>query len=81
MHQRHNAEPMVRAGGAILVEDRGDVHANLAEAGPALRSILADTTRLDGMREQLRAGRGPDAAEAIATLLMDGAAPASGAAG
>jgi UDP-N-acetylglucosamine--N-acetylmuramyl-(pentapeptide) pyrophosphoryl-undecaprenol N-acetylglucosamine transferase len=58
-HQKFNAQPLVDAGGAILAMDKIEPHANLeGEAGRAVLSILAQSTRRDAMRQAL-ANLGP----------------------
>jgi len=72
LHQRHNAQPLVDAGGALMEHDFVDPRRNLEAVGPALESLLTDTDRRGGMREALKALNPPDAAKAIAERLLDG---------
>jgi hypothetical protein len=61
---------MVAAGGAMLVEDKIDVAANVRGAGLVLKELLCDSERRDAMRERLEADRPADAATEIARLLL-----------
>ena len=66
-HQRSNAEVMVQAGAAVMVEERQlDRPAILLET---LRELLADPSRLQSMAQQARTQAHPDAAERIANRL------------
>jgi UDP-N-acetylglucosamine--N-acetylmuramyl-(pentapeptide) pyrophosphoryl-undecaprenol N-acetylglucosamine transferase len=65
-HQRRNAEEMVRAGAARLVEDAAfDAEALLAGA-----AILDDRQRHDEMAAAARALARPGAADAVAELVL-----------
>lgn len=69
-HQRLNAEPLARAGGAILVEDRVDPSRNAAEAGARLVELLGDGAERSAMRQRL-AQMGPtDGADRVARILL-----------
>jgi UDP-N-acetylglucosamine--N-acetylmuramyl-(pentapeptide) pyrophosphoryl-undecaprenol N-acetylglucosamine transferase len=69
MHQRHNAQPLVKAGGAVLLNDciMPDANARLIE--PLLCALLADGSRRTAMRAALQAIAGRDAAKSIAEML------------
>src|SRR5690606_9915817 len=54
LHQRHNAEPLVTLGGAVMVDDRIEPAANMATIGTALQALLHDGNRRDAMRAALR---------------------------
>jgi len=69
-HQRFNAIPLERAGGAVIASDRIDEAANAAGAGRVLAELLASPTRRHAMRAAL-ARLGPaDGAERIAAALL-----------
>ncbi|MFG0326212.1 MAG: glycosyltransferase [Phycisphaerales bacterium JB037] len=69
-HQRLNAEPLARAGGAILAEDRVDPSRNAAEAGARLVELLGDGAERSAMRQRL-AQMGPtDGADRVARILL-----------
>ena len=69
-HQRFNAEPLERAGGAVIVKDRVDEAANMVEAGEALAALLTDLPRVGAMRASLGAlGPADGAAEAARRLI------------
>ena len=71
MHQRHNAQPLVDLGGAVIAVDQVDPHRNVDSIGPMLRSLLEDQTRRQAMREQLKSNPPVDAASCIARRLID----------
>lgn len=72
-HQRRNAEPLTRAGAALIATDHADVDSNMGDAGRALLDLLTQPSRLEAMRTayaELGSGNGvPQAIEAIRTLL------------
>jgi UDP-N-acetylglucosamine--N-acetylmuramyl-(pentapeptide) pyrophosphoryl-undecaprenol N-acetylglucosamine transferase len=70
-HQRNNARPLEEAGGAVIVDDRVDTEANLAEAGAAIAALMGDAARRAEMRQRLSAQRPEDAADAIAASLLE----------
>lgn len=69
-HQRANAQPMVRAGAALLFDDRIEPSRNLEEHGQTLIGLLSDPLRLSALQEP--AGRLPpvDGAGRIAAWLV-----------
>jgi len=69
-HQKHNARPLVEAGGAELVEDRVDPRANLEHAGDALAALLSDAPKRERMREALRRLGPADGADRVAAALL-----------
>jgi UDP-N-acetylglucosamine--N-acetylmuramyl-(pentapeptide) pyrophosphoryl-undecaprenol N-acetylglucosamine transferase len=64
--QRHNAEPLVRSGGAVCVPDAQCTGARLADE---VERLLADSDTLDDMARRVRSIGHPDAAELVAALL------------
>ncbi|MEM9492508.1 MAG: UDP-N-acetylglucosamine--N-acetylmuramyl-(pentapeptide) pyrophosphoryl-undecaprenol N-acetylglucosamine transferase, partial [Myxococcota bacterium] len=68
-HQRHNAQPVVAAGGAILLEDRVDPSANLPGLARTLGALLGDPARREDMRAALRSSRPADGAGLVAQWL------------
>ena len=70
-HQRHNAQPMVDAGGAVMVSDHVDPAINLAEVVPAITSWLTDRSRREAMREAAEKSTPPDGARVVAQWLVD----------
>jgi UDP-N-acetylglucosamine--N-acetylmuramyl-(pentapeptide) pyrophosphoryl-undecaprenol N-acetylglucosamine transferase len=67
-HQEANARALVRAGGAsVLLDDQLD-GAVLAER---IAMLLDDEPKLAGMGERARAWSRPDAAVAVADLVVD----------
>lgn len=69
-HQKHNAEPLVNAGGALLVKDRVDPLANVAELAGPLASLAEGEARREAMRSAAAAQRPPDGADALARWLI-----------
>lgn len=67
-HQTGNAERMAEAGGAVVVADADLTGARLATE---LDALLADPERLASMAAALRTLARPDAAAAIADLLVE----------
>ena len=70
MHQKHNAQPLVDMGGAVMVDDQTDAFSNLQMHGPALLELMQDELKRDAMRQALRAHEFPDAAMTIARMLV-----------
>ncbi len=69
-HQRFNAEPLERAGGAVIVEDLIDPGRNLGAGGDRVLALLRDGAQRGAMRAAL-AGLGPvDGAARLAAALM-----------
>ena len=67
-HQRSNAEVMVKAGAAVMIEE-SELHdpKRLLEA---LKQLLADSPRLQSMSQQARTQAHPEAAERIAARIV-----------
>lgn len=65
-HQRHNAQPMVATGGALIIEDRIDPAANLASLGRECSRLMTDPAALEAMRQALQASLPPDGATTLA---------------
>jgi UDP-N-acetylglucosamine--N-acetylmuramyl-(pentapeptide) pyrophosphoryl-undecaprenol N-acetylglucosamine transferase len=70
MHQRHNAQPLVDLGGALMEQDRVEARENLRHAGAALARLLSQAAIREDMRRVLEEHRPPDAASHIADLLL-----------
>jgi len=70
LHQRHNARPLVDAGGALMADDLVDAERNVAAIGPVLDTLLTDDARRTAMHEALKALAPPDAAADIARRLL-----------
>jgi len=71
MHQRHNAQPLVDMGGAVMEVDRIDPAANAEHAGSTLHALMNDDARREEMSRRLRANPPPNAAETIARMVLD----------
>ncbi|MBX3380805.1 MAG: UDP-N-acetylglucosamine--N-acetylmuramyl-(pentapeptide) pyrophosphoryl-undecaprenol N-acetylglucosamine transferase [Phycisphaeraceae bacterium] len=69
-HQRLNALPLERVGGAIIAQDRIEVLANETDAGVTLLSLMSDGARRDAMREKLRELGPADGAGALADAIL-----------
>ncbi|MCG8419944.1 MAG: glycosyltransferase [Proteobacteria bacterium] len=70
-HQKHNAQPVIELGGAVMIRDRIDPGANLPELCLALQKLLPNPAELDAMRQALRQSRPPDGAAAVARWVVD----------
>ncbi len=70
-HQRANAEPLVAAGGAVIVTDHIDAERTLAALAPVLGELVADPSKRVAMHDALVHTRPPDGAEALAKWLRD----------
>ena len=66
--QLHNAEPLVAAGAALLVRD---AEATADVVGPLIEARVADGAMLDGMRTGTRASARPEAADALAAMVLE----------
>jgi UDP-N-acetylglucosamine--N-acetylmuramyl-(pentapeptide) pyrophosphoryl-undecaprenol N-acetylglucosamine transferase len=67
-HQRINAEVMVKAGAAVMLQEK-----ELADSGrlvDTLRDLLADSSRLRAMSQHARTQAHPDAAQRIACRII-----------
>lgn len=71
MHQRANAAVLADAGAAILLDDEKDRKRNSAKLRPLLESLLHDVTRLKGMSDAARRLGRPDAADAVAQVVVE----------
>lgn len=71
-HQRRNAEPLARAGGALILEDLRDPEANLRAHGAAVAGVLGDPARRAAMRQALAALGPVDGAARVAAVLLGG---------
>ena len=69
-HQRLNAIPLEKAGGAVIVKDHVDAAANEADAGAILLELLAEPEKREAMREKLRELGPPDGAGAVARAIL-----------
>jgi UDP-N-acetylglucosamine--N-acetylmuramyl-(pentapeptide) pyrophosphoryl-undecaprenol N-acetylglucosamine transferase len=69
-HQRWNAEPLERAGGAVIETDVVKAPANADGAGRAIAGLMRDGARREAMRAALGTmGPADGAAEAARRLL------------
>jgi len=66
--QVHNAEPLVRSGGALLVRDH---EATAAVIGPLVEERVADRSLLDDMRKGMRENARPHAADDLAAWALE----------
>jgi UDP-N-acetylglucosamine--N-acetylmuramyl-(pentapeptide) pyrophosphoryl-undecaprenol N-acetylglucosamine transferase len=70
-HQRQNALPLERAGGAVIVEDKVDAEANEAGAGRVLMELMADAAGRSEMRSKLRELGPADGAATVAKAIVE----------
>ena len=71
MHQRANANVLVKAGAAVLVDDAKDRRQNAEKLKPILESLLFDQSKRQTMRSAARTLGKPDAAQNIAVILNE----------
>lgn len=69
-HQRRNAQTLVDAGGAIMIDDRVEAEKNLKTLGTHLAALTNDPVALSGMCDALRASRPSDGARVVADWLI-----------
>jgi UDP-N-acetylglucosamine--N-acetylmuramyl-(pentapeptide) pyrophosphoryl-undecaprenol N-acetylglucosamine transferase len=69
MHQKHNAQPLVDFGGAVMAVDQIDANANVREVGPVLTALMNEPMRCEQMKSALVKHRPQDAAMIIARML------------
>ncbi|MEM9416472.1 MAG: UDP-N-acetylglucosamine--N-acetylmuramyl-(pentapeptide) pyrophosphoryl-undecaprenol N-acetylglucosamine transferase [Planctomycetota bacterium] len=65
-HQRANAVPVVKCGGALLHTDHIEPGPNVDETLGPLRALMQNPSRLDAMRKAMRDHQRPDGAAAVA---------------
>ncbi len=70
-HQRLNALPLERAGGAVIHDDLIDPDRNLASIGPTLRALLDDPQKRRAMRSALQNLGPADGAETLAGAMIE----------
>jgi UDP-N-acetylglucosamine--N-acetylmuramyl-(pentapeptide) pyrophosphoryl-undecaprenol N-acetylglucosamine transferase len=70
-HQRRNAQVLVAAGGAVVVDERELSGTRLADA---VADLLADPARRDAMSDAMRRLARPDAAARIVAKMLELAA-------
>ena len=70
-HQKLNAEPLVRAGGALILEDRIEPSRNAQAAAAMLAPLLDGAAKRDTMRQTLGDSRPQDGAAAVARWLQE----------
>jgi UDP-N-acetylglucosamine--N-acetylmuramyl-(pentapeptide) pyrophosphoryl-undecaprenol N-acetylglucosamine transferase len=69
-HQRHNAEPLIQAGAAIVCRDHVDANANLRESGERLVGLLRDDASRARLAEASESLGPADGASAIAESIL-----------
>ncbi len=69
-HQKRNAEPLARVGGAVIVDDQVDPAANAAALEPELDRLSRDPEALAAMRASLRSLGPADGADRVAEALL-----------
>lgn len=70
MHQKHNAQPLVDMGGAIMAIDCVDANENVRQVGPVLADVMRDSALRQQMKDAMKKHPPPDAAMTIARMLM-----------
>lgn len=69
-HQKRNAEPLVAAGGAVMLEDAIEPGASAARLAEPLRELLDQPAKRATMRQALRATVGGDGAVMLADQCL-----------
>lgn len=69
-HQKANAQPLVRAGSALVLDDRVSADDNLAAHGEVLGGLLADPARLAALAEPAKRLPPVDGARRIARAIL-----------
>jgi UDP-N-acetylglucosamine--N-acetylmuramyl-(pentapeptide) pyrophosphoryl-undecaprenol N-acetylglucosamine transferase len=70
MHQRANAMELVKAGGAVIVEDEKDSRKNAVAIQKALKTLLYDDAKRVAMADLARQAGKPQAADTIAREIL-----------
>ena len=70
-HQRFNAEPMIDAGGAVLVEDRVDTERTRAALEPVFVELVEDESKRTTMQEALVRESPGNAAQRVAKAVLE----------
>lgn len=73
-HQRRNAEPLQRIGGAVIVQDEIEAERNLAKAGRIISDLLRDEAKRQAMRAAVERHRPANASHEIAKLVLQSVA-------
>ena len=71
MHQRANAQVLEDAGAGVLVDDEKDAKKNADKLRPVVQSLLHDATRRNTMSAAARTLGKPDAADAVAKIVIE----------
>jgi UDP-N-acetylglucosamine--N-acetylmuramyl-(pentapeptide) pyrophosphoryl-undecaprenol N-acetylglucosamine transferase len=71
LHQRANATALADGEAAVLMDDEKDRKKNAEKLRPILESLLTDPSRREKMSESARRLGHPDAAEAVAKVVME----------
>jgi UDP-N-acetylglucosamine--N-acetylmuramyl-(pentapeptide) pyrophosphoryl-undecaprenol N-acetylglucosamine transferase len=74
MHQRANAQVLVDAGAAVLLDDQKDGKKNATVLKPIIESLLYDSPRRSAMATAARTQGKKDGAQAVADIIMEMAA-------
>jgi UDP-N-acetylglucosamine--N-acetylmuramyl-(pentapeptide) pyrophosphoryl-undecaprenol N-acetylglucosamine transferase len=69
-HQKHNASPLVAAGGALCLSDRKDAGANADQMEHTLGGLLSDAAKRQQMAQCLEGNRPDDGAAAVANWVV-----------
>ncbi|QDU72375.1 UDP-N-acetylglucosamine--N-acetylmuramyl-(pentapeptide) pyrophosphoryl-undecaprenol N-acetylglucosamine transferase [Mucisphaera calidilacus] len=72
-HQRHNAKPMVDAGGAVILRDRVESELNAKPLYDVVYSLIAEAGRLESMADSLGRSRPEDGAARVARWVLESA--------
>jgi UDP-N-acetylglucosamine--N-acetylmuramyl-(pentapeptide) pyrophosphoryl-undecaprenol N-acetylglucosamine transferase len=68
-HQKHNAHPVIKIGGGVLLEDCVDPRRNAAALARPLAALMGDAAKCQSMRDVLHQTWPGDGAAAVADWL------------
>ena len=70
-HQKRNAQPLARAGAAVVLDDLVDAEANAAAHAGTILALLTDPARLSALAEPAHRLPPADGAERVARALLE----------
>lgn len=70
-HQKRNAQPLVRAGSAVVLDDHVDADANARAHATTILALLTDPARYSALGEPARRLHPADGAQRVARALLD----------
>ena len=71
MHQRANAKVLADAGAAVLIDDEKDAKKNAKKLAAVVGPLLYEQTKRAAMAQAAKKMGRPDAADAVASLVIE----------